>query len=198
MDILESLTPARLPSYTIVCDNADPQNPCLVPSTLASSPAATGLLLLGTGRESRKDIKAHYRPVAKRQRLKVVIEVKVPIAQSERLAQANEDEDYERRNWRLEAVRRVGGRVWSCAVLVIVMGYCLSGLCRPSLLWLRSRISFIISSRRSKFGTTTNLPRFRNPLFNILKKLLRLLQSLYTALVLSPKKTESSIEHTAK
>ena len=103
MDILERLTPARLPSYTIVCDNADPQNPCLVPSTLASSPAATGLLLLGTGRESRKEIKAHYRPVAKRQRLKVVIEVKVPIAQSERLAHANEDEDYERRNWRLEA-----------------------------------------------------------------------------------------------
>jgi len=103
MDILERLAPARLPSYTIVCDHIDPRNPCLVPSTLASSPVATGLLLLGTGRESRKEIKAHYRPVAKRQRLKVVIEVKVPIPESERLAQANEDEDYERRNWRLEA-----------------------------------------------------------------------------------------------
>jgi hypothetical protein len=93
-------------------------------------------------------------------------------------------------------VRRVGGRVWSCAVLVIVIGYCLSVLCRPSLLWLRSRISFIISSRRSKFGTTTNLPRFRNPLFNILKKLLRLLQSLYTALVLSPPQEDRKLYRT--
>jgi hypothetical protein len=104
MDIQERLTPARLPSYTIVCDHADPQNPCLVPSTLASSPVATGLLLLGTGRESRKEIKAHYRPVAKRQRLKVVIEVKAPIPRSERPVQIREhDDDYESRNWRLEA-----------------------------------------------------------------------------------------------
>jgi len=105
MDILERLTPARLPSYTIVCDHIDPQNPCLVPSTCPSSPVATGLLLLGTGRASRKEIKAHYRPVAKRQRLKVVIEVRVPIPRSERPARTNEDDedDYESRNWRLKA-----------------------------------------------------------------------------------------------
>jgi hypothetical protein len=131
LDIAERLTPARLPSYTIVCDHADPQNPCLVPSTLASSPAATGLLLLGTGGDFRKDIKEHYRPVAKRRRLKVVIEVKVPIPLSERPEVDGSDEegddeaedegddeaddegeeednggngdDYESRNWRLEA-----------------------------------------------------------------------------------------------
>jgi hypothetical protein len=33
-------------------------------------------------------------------------------------------------------VRCVGGRVWSCAVLVILMGYCLSVICRLSLFWL--------------------------------------------------------------
>jgi hypothetical protein len=122
LDILERLTPARLPSYTIVCDPACPQNPCLLPSTLASSPVATGLLFLGQGRDARREIKEHYRLVAKRRRLKVVIEVKAPIPRSQRPEKAEDEDkggdevkdeaggeggddaaDYERRNWRLEA-----------------------------------------------------------------------------------------------
>jgi len=124
MDILERLTPARLPSHTIICDPADPQNPCLVRSTLASSPTATGLLLLGTGRDSRREIKAHYRLVAKRKRLKVVVEVRVSIPRSQVPKDYEGDDggadeaeheaehegedgngggDYETRNWRLEA-----------------------------------------------------------------------------------------------
>jgi hypothetical protein len=94
-------------------------------SAFDSAPVATGLLLLGTGGDSRKDIKEHYRPVAKRRRLRVVIEVKVPIPLSERPEvdggdeegedeggdggddEGNDDSDnndnYQSRNWRLEA-----------------------------------------------------------------------------------------------
>jgi hypothetical protein len=122
LDILERLTPARLPSYTIVCDPTCPQNPCLVPSALASSPVATGLLFLGQGRDARREIKEHYRLVAKRQRLKVVIEVKAPIPKSQRPEKAEAEdkggdergyedegrkkddcESHERGIWRLEA-----------------------------------------------------------------------------------------------
>jgi hypothetical protein len=122
VDILDRLTPARLPSHTIVCDPACPQTPYLVPSTLASSPAATGLLFLGQGRDARREIKDHYRGVAKRQLLRVVIEVKAPIPESQRPEKAEDEDtggdeggdeaegdgkgdtdDWEGRVWRLEA-----------------------------------------------------------------------------------------------
>jgi hypothetical protein len=54
-----------------------------------------GLLLLGTGRDARKAIKAHYKPVAKRTRQKVVVEVKCPIPVDERKSVQEK--------WRLEA-----------------------------------------------------------------------------------------------
>jgi len=68
-------------------------------------------LLLGTGRDSRRAIKEHYRPVAKWQRLQVVIEVKVPVPRSQRLEEdgddyddGNDDDDAsENIKWRLEA-----------------------------------------------------------------------------------------------
>jgi hypothetical protein len=79
-----------------------------VPSTCDSSPVATGLLLLGTGRDSRKEIEAHYRPVAKRERLQVVVEVRVPVPRSQRVVVTldtddDHDVDGESRKWRLEA-----------------------------------------------------------------------------------------------
>jgi hypothetical protein len=74
--------------------HAPPHIPCLLPSHPSPS-AVTGLLLLGTGREGRKAIKAHYRPVAKRTHHKVVMEVRVPIPSHKR-SSANDV-------WRLEA-----------------------------------------------------------------------------------------------
>lgn len=93
MDILDRLTPARLPSFTVLAHHAPPHVPCLVPSSSSSS-FATGLLLLGTGRRARQEIKAHYQPMAKRVRHKVVIEVRVPIP---------EGREGEKEKWRIEA-----------------------------------------------------------------------------------------------
>lgn len=85
LDILNRLTPARLPGFELLQGKADPLVPRLVPSHSPSSCAAvTGLLLLGTGRDAREAIKAHYRPVATRIRCKVVIEVSVPVTRKER------------------------------------------------------------------------------------------------------------------
>ena len=50
---------------------------------------------MGTGRDARKAIKAHYRPVAKRTRHKVAIEVKVPVPLTQRAS--------DKEAWRLEA-----------------------------------------------------------------------------------------------
>lgn len=85
LDILNRLTPARLPDFKLLQQQTNPLVPRLVPSHSPSSSAAvTGLLLLGTGRAHREAIKAHYRPVAKRIRCKVVIEVRVPLPRKER------------------------------------------------------------------------------------------------------------------
>lgn len=56
-------------------------------------------------------------------------------------------------------------------------------VCLSDLSQLVGRFSFTISSSCSKFGIATNLPRLRDPRFNVLEKLLRLLQRLHTALV---------------
>lgn len=50
---------------------------------------------MGTGRDARKAVKAHYRPVAKRTRHKVVVEVKVPVPMEQRASVKG--------MWRLEA-----------------------------------------------------------------------------------------------
>lgn len=85
LDILARLTPARLPGFNLLQQQTNLLVPRLTPSHSPSSSAAvTGLLLLGTGRDAREVIKAHYRPVAKRIRCRVVIEVKVPVARKER------------------------------------------------------------------------------------------------------------------
>lgn len=42
------------------------------------------MLLLGTGRDARKEIKEHYRTNAKRIRRRVVVEVRVPVPREER------------------------------------------------------------------------------------------------------------------
>lgn len=68
--------------------------PTLIPSHDASA-HVTGMLFLGSGREARRAIKSHYRAVAKRVRLPVVLEVCVPVPRAERVDESE--------RWRLEA-----------------------------------------------------------------------------------------------
>ncbi|KAM0722122.1 hypothetical protein Q7P37_001563 [Cladosporium fusiforme] len=103
LDILNRLTPARLPSHTTVPDSEPPHAPRLIPST--TDKFATGLVLLGSGRDARKAIKEHYQPFAKRRRINVVVEVRVPVARMEREA------GFESERWRVEA-RRVVAQVY--------------------------------------------------------------------------------------
>ncbi|KAL1590292.1 hypothetical protein WHR41_01022 [Cladosporium halotolerans] len=100
LDILDRLTPARLPSFTIVTPADPPHVACLLPMSVPST--VTGLLFFGTGRDARKLIKNHYRPFAKRTCRNVVIEVKVPV---------NANSGSVKREWRLEP-RRVMAQVF--------------------------------------------------------------------------------------
>lgn len=124
LDILDRLTPARLPSFTLLADHDSPTIPCLLPSSHPIS-SATGLLLLGTGRDARKAIREHYHPIAKRKRHKVVVEVKVPVPMDQR---TSVDE-----KWRLEA-RWVEAQVFvsrggsaECGMVEWELGQAISG-----------------------------------------------------------------------